>query len=239
MVFDIITIFPEIFEEFKEKGLLGKAQKKGLLDIRIHNLRDWADDKHKTVDDKPFGGGLGMVMKIEPILKAVAELKKSDNSKVILFGPSGKKYNQSLAHRFSKINQLIMICGRYEGVDERVSQYIADEEISIGDYVLMGGEIPAMAVTESVSRLIPGVVGKEEFLKERMEEGTEAALEYPQFTRPAKFHPEEILSPEECNNLILKGIKVSGAEWNVPEVLLSGDHKEITDWKKSRGRIIR
>ncbi len=239
MIFDIITIFPEIFEEFKEKGLLGKAQKKGLLDIRIHNLREWADDKHKTVDDKPFGGGLGMVMKIEPILKAVTELKKSDDSKVILFGPSGKKYNQSSAHRFSKIDHLIMICGRYEGVDERVSRYIADEEISIGDYVLMGGDVPAMVVMESVSRLIPGVVGKKEFLKERMEEGTNAALEYPQFTRPAKFQPEDILLPEECDNLTLKGVKVSGTKWNVPEVLLFGDHKEITDWKKSRGRIIR
>lgn len=218
MIFDIITIFPRMFKGFIKEGLLGKAVKKDLLEVNIHNLRDWTDDKHKTVDDKPFGGGLGMVMKIEPIFKAVTDLKKNDDSRVILFGPRGKRFSQSSAHRLSKANHLIMICGRYDGVDERVSQYIADEEISIGDYVLMGGEIPAMVVIECISRLIPGVIGKEEFLKERISSTT--AIEYPQFTRPAIFKPS------------------SSEEWKVPDILLSGDHKEIAEWKDSQGRII-
>ena len=235
MVFDIITIFPDIFKGFIEEGLLGKAIRKGLLEVNIHDLRDWADDKHRTVDDKPFGGGLGMVMKVEPILKAVGELKRGDDSRVILFGPGGKKFSQSLAHRLSKVGHLIMICGRYEGVDERVSEYIADEEISIGDYVLMGGEVPAMVVTECVSRLIPEVIGKEEFLKERIEMDSGVALEYPQFTRPARLNPSEVVS----GDLKLKGKGLEGQEWKVPDLLLSGDHKEIADWKKSHRRIIR
>lgn len=234
MVFDIITIFPSIFKGFVEEGLLGKAIKKGLLEVNIHDLRDWTDDQHRTVDDKPFGGGLGMVMKVEPFFKAVATLKKNNDTRIILFGPGGKKFRQSSAHRMSKFSQLIMLCGRYEGVDERVSKYIADEEISIGDYVLMGGEVPAMAVTECVSRLIPGVIGKDEFLKERIEASSSAALEYPQFTRPATFRPASVA----LGNLKLKGKTLEEQEWKVPDVLLSGDHKEIAEWKRTHGRII-
>lgn len=212
--FDAITIFPELFDSFKNESLLQRAQKKKLLRIEAHDLRKWAKDRHQTVDDRPFGGGLGMVMKVEPIFKAVAQLKKGrGRTKVILFTPRGKKFTQAKAKELSKLDHLIFICGRYEGVDERVAQYIADEELSIGDYVLMGGEIPAMAVIETVSRLIPGVIGKPEFLKERGIKN--AFIEYPQYTRPELFK-----------------------KWKTPEVLLSGDHKKIEEWRKKRGKII-
>jgi len=173
LIFDIITIFPEIFDSYLKESFIKKAQEKGLIKIRIHNLRDWARDKHKTVDDRPFGGGLGMVLKVEPIYKAVEAIKKikrlsPKQGKIILFTPRGKKFNQKLAYQFSKLNQIIMICGRYEGVDERVAKYIADLELSIGDYDLMGGELPAMVVIETVARLIPRVLGKPELLKERI-----------------------------------------------------------------------
>ena len=219
--FDILTIFPELFEPFSRESLLAKGQKKKLLKIQAHDLRQWTTDKHHSVDDKPFGGGLGMVMKVEPVYKAVEKLKeKGKKSKVILFTPRGKKFTQAMAHDFSKLDQLIFICGRYEGVDERIAKKIADVEISIGDYVLMGGEVPAMAVIETVSRLIPGVVGKPQFLKERVSKGKKGFLEYPQYTRPEIFEPK-------------RGIK-----WKVPNVLLSGNHKKIGEWKTKYGRVV-
>ncbi len=239
MNFDIITIFPNIFKEHLKTGLLGKAGQSGLLRINIHDLRCWTKDKHQKVDDRPYGGGLGMVMKIEPIFRAVAEIKKEKNSKVILFSPGGKKFNQKVAHQFLKTEQLIIICGRYEGVDERVAQYIADEEISIGNFVLMGGEVPAMTVIETVARLIPGVVGKESFLKERIK--GQKGVEYPQFTRPALFKPVDILTLSKLDKLKLKGKKLSKAsklEWSVPAVLISGNHQEVTKWKRERERKI-
>ena len=218
MTIDIITIFPKIFDSYLNESLLKRAQKKKLLKIKAHDLREWTSDKHKTVDDKPFGGGLGMVMKIEPIFKAVSTLHiKKARSKVILFTPRGEKFNQKKATEYAKLDQLIMICGRYEGVDERVSKYIADEEISIGDYVLMGGEAAAMVVTETVARLIPGVVGKSNFLRERMQK--KAFIEYPEYTRPEVF-------------------EINGKKRRVPKVLISGDHKKIEAWKKKHGRII-
>ena len=220
MKFDIITIFPHIFDSYFEESILKRAQEKNLLEICIHNLRDWTDDPHKTVDDSPFGGGLGMVMKIAPIYRAVQELKaKRAKSKIILFTPRGKKFNQRKAHEFSKLDQLIMICGRYEGVDERVGKYIADEQISIGDYDLMGGELPAMVVVETVARLIPGVIGKEEFLKEHVKEG--GFVEYPQYTRPEVF------------------IDAQGKTRTVPKVLLSGNHGKIEEWHRKHGKLIR
>jgi len=240
MIFDIITIFPNIFKEYLKTGLLDKAGQAGLLQVNVRNLRRWTKDKHQKVDDRPYGGGLGMVMKVEPIFRAVAEIKKKKNSKVILFSPGGKKFNQKMAHQFSKTEQLIMICGRYEGVDERVAQYIADEEVSIGDFVLMGGEVPAMIVIETVARLIPGVVGKESFLKERTK--NQKAVEYPQFTRPALFKPTDALSLSKLDKLKLRGgkrLKSSDLEWPVPDVLISGNHQEISEWKRSRGRIIK
>ena len=214
MHFDIITIFPEIFNSYLSKSLIKRGQTKKLIKINVHNLRDWTSDKHKTVDDKLFGGGLGMVMKVEPIFKAVKKIKKGKKTKAVLFTPRGKKFNQKMAYQFSKLDQLILICGRYEGVDERVAKHIADIELSIGDYDLMGGELPAMIVIESVSRLIPGVLGKKELLKERITK-EKGFIECPQYTRPEVFN-----------------------KWRVPKVLLSGDHKEIEAWRKKHGEII-
>jgi len=217
--FDIITIFPNIFDSYFKQSLIARAQKKGLIKINVHDLRKWAKDKRKTVDDRPFGGGFGMVMKIEPIYRAVNALKskiKNPKSKVkvILFTPRGKKFNQKTAYQISKLNHVIMICGRYEGVDERVAKKIADIELSIGDYVLMGGEIPAMAVIESAARLIPGALGKEALLEERITR-QKGFIEQKQYTRPEVF-----------NN------------WKVPKVLISGDHKKIQEWHKKHRKII-
>ena len=224
ITFDILTIFPKFFEPFVREPLLARGAKKKLLKIKTHNLRQWTKDKHRTVDDKPFGGGLGMVMKVEPVYKAVQSLKtknKKLKTRVILFTPRGKKFDQAMAHDFSKQNQLIFICGRYEGVDERIAKNVADIEVSIGDYVLMGGEVAAMAVIETVSRLIPGVVGKPQFLKERLTKGRKKGfLEYPQYTRAEIFEPK-------------RGIK-----WRVPKVLMSGNHKKIEEWKLKHGRMI-
>ncbi len=218
MRFDIITIFPNFFDSFKNEALIARAQKKKLITIRIHNLRDWTDDNHKTVDDKPFGGGPGMVFKIEPIFKAVSAIKlKTRNCKlktrIILFSPRGKKFDQKLAKKLAKLDQLILICGRYEGVDERIAEYVADEVVSIGDYVLSGGEVPAMVVIEAVSRLIPGVVGK----KESAEKSDHA-----QYTRPEVF---EIKDGRKIKKLV------------VPKVLLSGNHKKIEEWRKKHSDV--
>jgi tRNA (guanine37-N1)-methyltransferase len=216
MTFDIITIFPNIFDGFLTESLLARAQKKELIKIRVHNLRDWTNDKHQTVDDKPFGGGPGMVLKIEPIYKAVQYLKskfKNKNSKlkrrVILFSPRGKIFTQADAKRLAKYNQLILICGRYEGVDERIAEYIADEAISIGGYVLSGGEVPAMVIIEAISRLIPDVIGKKESAEK---------IDHPQYTRPEVF---EIKERDKLKRL------------SVPKILLSGNHQKIATWRKS------
>jgi tRNA (guanine37-N1)-methyltransferase len=200
--------------------LISRAQQKKFIKVNLHNLRKWTKDAHKTVDDRPFGGGLGMVLKVEPIYKAVKQIKKNNKkAKVILFTPRGQKFNQQLAHKLSKLDQIIFICGRYEGVDERVAEKIADMEISIGEYDLMGGELPAMISIEAISRLVPGVLGKPQLLKERISK-TGGFLEYAQYTRP------EIFSPAK------------GKKWKVPSVLLSGDHKKIDEWKKAHGKVI-
>ncbi len=219
MKFDILTIFPKIFEAYFKESLIAKAQDKGLVNINIHDLRDFTEDKHKSVDDRPFGGGLGMVMKVGPIDRALKSIKKKKKKKIVLLSPRGKKFNQKTATQFSKLDQLILICGRYEGVDERVAKKIADEELSIGDYVLMGGELPAMVVIETVSRLIPGVIGKPGLLKERITK-SKGFIEYPQYTRPEAYNPRK------------------GTEWKVPKVLLSGNHKKIEEWRKKHGKII-
>jgi len=229
MTFDVITIFPNLFHSFLNESLIARAQKKQLIKIKIHNLRDWAKDRHKTVDDRPFGGGLGMVLKIEPIFKAIKEIKRikrlSDKKrKIILFTPRGKKFNQKIAYQLSKLNQIIMICGRYEGVDERVTKHIADLELSIGDYDLMGGELPAMVVIETVARLIPGVLGKPELLKERVTK-EKGFIEYPQYTRPPKFFPGKFW-------------RARPEVWRVPKVLLSGHHQKIAEWRKKHGKVI-
>ena len=205
--FDVITIFPEIFKGFVSESLLARGQKKKTIKINLHNLRKWTKDKHKTVDDKPYGGGPGMVLKVEPIFKAIKSLRpkiKSKKIKTILFSPRGKKFNQEMAKKWAKLDQLIFICGRYEGVDERVADYVADEVISVGDYVLNGGEVAAMAVVESVSRMIPGFIAKKESAQKE---------DHPQYTRPEVF-------------------EVKSKFWKVPKILLSGDHKKIKAWRE-------
>jgi len=217
--FDVITIFPEIFKSYLGESLIARAIAKKFIKVNVHNLREWTNDRHKTVDNRPFGGGLGMVLKVEPIYKAVKQINKNKKAKIILFTPRGKKFTQKLANKLSKLNQIIFICGRYEGVDERVAKKIADMEISIGDYDLMGGELPAMVAIESISRLVPGVLGKPQLLKERVSKSG-GFLEYVQYTRPELFSPKK------------------GVNWRVPKVLIEGNHKKIEKWKKEHGKVI-
>lgn len=226
MRFDIITIFPEIFDSYFNASIIKRAQIKKIIEINIHNLRNWATDRHQSVDDSPYGGGKGMIFMVEPIFKAIKALKKNNKNnkkcRVILFSAKGKRLTQSRVKNLSRYEQLILICPRYEGVDERVAKYIADEEVSIGEYVLTGGELPAMILVDAISRLVPGVIKKESLLEESFSfisksstSGRESLGEYPQYTRPEIFYPE-------------KDKKVS---WRVPKVLVSGNHKKIQDWK--------
>ncbi|MFA6436816.1 MAG: tRNA (guanosine(37)-N1)-methyltransferase TrmD [Candidatus Paceibacterota bacterium] len=224
MRFDIITIFPDILSSYSKESILGRAQKKGLIEVNFHDLRDYTTDKHRTTDDTPFGGGPGMVMMVEPIFKAVEalsakyEIRNTKYEKrVILLSPKGKKFDQKMAKRLSKYDQLVFICGRYEGVDERVKEYIADEEISIGDYVLSGGELPAIVIVEAVSRLIPGVLGNKESLESESHTNV-GDLDFLQYTRPAEF------------------ITGDGKKLKVPEILLSGDHAKIKKWREETSK---
>lgn len=234
LTFDIITIFPRLFDSFLEESIIKRAQKQKLIKIRVFDLRKWTEDKRRTVDDKPFGGGRGMVLKLEPIYNALRALKiqnpkhkfqtksktQSTNSKTktILFSPRGKKFSQKIAYQYSKLDRIIMVCGRYEGIDERVNKLV-DENVSMGDYVMMGGEVPAMAVIESVARLRPGVLGHSELLGERIDKA-KGFTEYPQYTRPETFVPK------------------NGVKWRVPKVLLEGNHQKIDDWRKRHLKII-
>jgi len=203
--------------------------------MNIHNLRIWTKDAHRSVDDRPFSGGAGMIFKVEPIYRAVKEIKlknKKDKTKVVVFSASGKKFNQSMAREFAKLDRIIMICPRYEGVDHRVIKNIADYEISIGDYVLTGGELPAMIVADAVVRLIPGVI-KEESLKNESfnEKSGKKILEHPQFTRPEIFEADYKLKGK-VEKLDKK------TKWKVPKVLLSGNHKEIEEWKEKNSKTL-
>ncbi len=210
--FDIITIFPGMFASPFNESILKRAQEQGLVRIGVHDLREHTLDKHNRVDDYPFGGGAGMVMGVEPIDRAVQSVKQqSPNAHTILLSPSGRPFDQAKAWELSRKESLILICGRYEGVDERVRECVVDEDLSVGDYVLSGGEIPAMVLVEAVSRLVPGVIGDETCLDE--ESFSQGLLEYPQYTRPRDY----------------KG-------WTVPDVLTSGDHKKIRDWQKDEAR---
>ncbi|KXB08444.1 tRNA (guanine-N1)-methyltransferase [candidate division MSBL1 archaeon SCGC-AAA382N08] len=217
MKFDIITIFPDAFDSYLSQSLLGKAQEKDLIEVNVHDLRGWTSEK-KGVDDEPYGGGRGMVMKVGPIYGAVKDVKE-ENGKVVLFTPRGEEFDQRRASSFSDLDQLVMICGRYEGVDERVAKHIADLELSIGNYVLMGGELAALVVMEATSRLIPGVVQKPEEFQERISED-KGFIEYPQYTRPEVFETE------------------TGEEWEVPSVLLSGDHQKVKEWREKHQEIV-
>lgn len=211
MQIDIITIFPDMFAPVLNESMMKRAQDKGKVKIKIHDLRDYTEDKHRKVDDRPFGSGPGMVMTPQPIVDAVKKIKGRKKAKVILLCPAGEKLTQKKAKNLSKEKHLIFICGHYEGVDERVKELVVDESISIGDYVLTGGELAAMVVVDSVVRLLPGVLGRESSLKDETFENN--LLEYPQYTRPANF----------------RGTKV-------PDVLLSGHHKDIEIWRKEQAR---
>lgn len=237
MRFHIITIFPEIFNSYFNESIIKRARDSKKIEIVIHNLRDWTKDKHKTVDDSPYGGGAGMVMKIDVLYKALqalnfqfpiftrqastsnfqtipnASISKFPN-KVILTSAKGKAWNQQKANTYKKLDNLVIICGRYEGVDERILNFV-DEEISIGDYVLTGGEIPAMAIVDSITRLIPGVVGNEESPIDESHSKL-GVLEYPQYTRPEIFTDD------------------NGDNHKVPDILLSGNHAEIKKWREEQ-----
>ncbi|MFN3927661.1 MAG: tRNA (guanosine(37)-N1)-methyltransferase TrmD [Pseudanabaenaceae cyanobacterium] len=207
MRIDVITIFPEMFVSPLSTGLISKAIAKGIAEVYYTNPRDFTNDKHHKVDDEPYGGGTGMVMKPEPIFLAVESLPVLCRRQIILLTPQGERLTQNLLQELSTYNQLVLICGNYEGVDERVALHLADREISIGDYVLTCGEIPALVLINGVIRLLPGTVGKEESLKS--ESFQAGLLDYPQYTRPPNFRG-----------------------WQVPEVLLSGNHQAIAEWRK-------
>ena len=211
MRIEILTIFPEMVEPYLNGSILGRAQKVGVK-LSAVNLRDFANNKHKQVDDKPYGGGAGMVMMVEPIERALKKLKsifRKNTTRVIMTSAAGKSFTQSDARRLQKdYNHIIFICGRYEGVDERVEEHLADESFSIGEYVLTGGELPAMVMTDAIVRNIPGVLGNDDTLKDESHDKP-GVLEYPQYTKPESY----------------KG-------WEVPHVLVSGDHKKIDEWRE-------
>ncbi len=221
MKFDVLTIFPDILESYINKGMLRIAQEKKIIRIKTHNLRDFSVDKRGTVDDRPFGGGPGQVLMVEPVYKALKKIKskiKSPKSKVkvVLLSAKGKTWNQDLAKKFAKLDQVIFICPRYEGHDERIRKFV-NEEIAIGNYVLTGGELGAMVIIDSVTRLLPGVLGEPDSLKEESH-SLPGYLEYPQYSRPEIFEFKD-------TNKKTKKLKV-------PAVLLSGHHKNIDDWRK-------
>jgi tRNA (guanine37-N1)-methyltransferase len=209
MKIDILTLFPEMFAGPFNTSMLKKAQDIDAIEIKIHNLRKWTKDAHKTVDDRPYGGGPGMILMVEPIDKALNDLK-TKSAKVILTSAKGITYTQQKAQKLSKEKHLIIIAGHYEGVDQRVHDHLIDEAMSIGNYVLTGGEIPAMVIIDSITRLIPGVLGKKESLAEESH-SKEGYIEYPQYTRPENYK-----------------------DWRVPEILLSGNHAEIKKWRKKK-----
>lgn len=214
MRIDILTLFPEVCRAPLSESMMKRAQESGVLDLRIHNLREWTTDKHHVVDDAPFGGGQGMVMKPEPIFAAVEDLQsKSENpkSKIILMSPGGRRFNQELAREFSRESHLVLICGHYEGVDHRVVEHLVDEEISIGDYVLTNGAIAAVVLVDAVVRLLPGALGHEHSAADDSFSG--GLLEGPQYTRPSEFRG-----------------------WKVPDILLSGNHGEIAKWRQEQAR---
>ncbi|MEE9583527.1 MAG: tRNA (guanosine(37)-N1)-methyltransferase TrmD [Dehalococcoidales bacterium] len=212
MRIDIVTLFPGMFEEPFNTGIFGRAATKGLVSVNLYNIRDYTHDKHHIVDDYPYGGGAGMVLKPEPIFEAVEQIKQESEAgelPIILLTPQGRLFSQAAAVKLSQHSHLVLICGRYEGVDERVRQHLATDELSIGDYVLSGGELAAMVVVDAIVRLLPGVLGSEDSLKDGSH--SDGLLQYPQYTRPP----------------IYRG-------WPVPEVLLSGNHQQIAKWRREQ-----
>ena len=215
MIFRILTIFPDFFHGPLQHGVVAKAAESGLLQIHVHDLRDWTHDRHRTVDDRPFGGGEGMLLKPAPIFEAVESIwpaRQPESQRIILLSAQGRRFDQEAARRLSHFEEILLICGRYEGVDERVTEHLADEELSIGDFVLSGGELAAAVVLDCVARLLPGVLGNEDSaIQESFT--TPGLLDCPQYTRPADFRG-----------------------WKVPEVLLSGNHEEIRNWRRQAAR---
>jgi tRNA (guanine37-N1)-methyltransferase len=210
MKIDVLTLFPAMFAGPLDESIIMRARKKGLLDLQIHDLRNWTHDRHKTVDDRPFGGGPGMLMKPEPLFEAVESLKR-EGTKVILLSPCGRKFSQEIARELSQEKDLLFVTGHYEGFDERVRESLVDDELSIGDYVLTNGALPAMVVIDAVARLLPGVLGDDESSHD--ESFSAGLLEYPQYTRPAEF----------------RGMKV-------PDILVSGNHAEIEKWRREQAK---
>jgi tRNA (guanine37-N1)-methyltransferase len=216
MTFHVLTIFPEFFNGPFEHGVIERARRSGLIQIQVHDLRTWTQDRHKTVDDRPFGGGEGMVLKAGPIFEAVESIwpdrQKGQGRKVVLLSAQGRKFDQSVAREFAGLSELLLICGRYEGVDERVAEHLADEELSVGDFVLSGGELAAAMVVDVVARLKEGVLGNSDStLYESF--GEDGLLDCPQYTRPAEFRG-----------------------WKAPDVLLGGNHEQIRKWRQSAAR---
>jgi len=211
ITFDVVTIFPEFFKGPFDFGIIRRGRENGLIETRVHYLRDFTWDRHRTVDDRPFGGGEGMVFKPEPIFGAVETIRKNDRAEVVVLSAAGRPFNQAEALRLSKAEQVILICGRYEGIDERVVEHLATAEISIGHFILSGGEIAATVVVDAVTRYVPGVVGKEEsILRDSFSDpaAVHQLVEHPHYTRPAEFRG-----------------------WSVPEVLVSGDHEAVRQWR--------
>jgi tRNA (guanine37-N1)-methyltransferase len=212
--FHILTIFPDFFEGPFRNGVVPRAAEAGIVTIQIHDLRDWTTDRHRTVDDRPFGGGEGMLLKPEPIFKAVESIwpQRNAGQRIVLVSASGKRFDQEAARRLAGYEELLLICGRYEGVDERVAEHLADEELSVGDFVLSGGELPAAMIVDCVARLLPGVLGHpDSAIRESF--GEEGLLDCPQYTRPADFRG-----------------------WTAPEVLLGGNHEQIRKWRREAAR---
>jgi tRNA (guanine37-N1)-methyltransferase len=209
MKFDVVTIFPRMVQAALAEGVVSRGIERGLLDVRVHDLREHTTDRHRTVDDVPYGGGPGMVMKAEPLVAAVARIRteRGEPRAVVLLSPQGRRFTQADAVRFAELGHIALLCGRYEGMDERVKELVAAEELSIGDYVLSGGELPALIVVDAVSRLVPGVVGDEQSVE--ADSFSRGLLDYPHYTRPAEF----------------AGLKV-------PDVLLSGHHAQVRRWRK-------
>jgi len=210
MKIDVLTLFPAMFAGPLDESIIHRARQRGLLDLKIHNLRDWARDRRRTVDDQPFGGGPGMLLKPEPLFEAIAALRR-EKTKVILLSPAGRKFSQSIARELAAEEDLLLVTGHYEGFDERVRAALADDELSIGDYVLTNGALPAMVVIDAVTRLLPGVLGDDE--SSRRESFSAGLLEEPQYTRPAEF----------------RGMKA-------PDVLVSGHHAEIEKWRREQAK---
>jgi len=208
---DVLTLFPAMFAGPLDESIIKRARNKGLLDLKVHDLRGWTHDRHRTVDDRPFGGGPGMLMKPEPLFEAVESLR-GEGTKVILLSPAGRKFEQQAARNLAEQKHLLLVTGHYEGFDERARQSLADDELSIGDYVLTNGALPAMVVIDAVTRLLPGVLGDDE--SSRDESFSHGLLEYPQYTRPAEF----------------RGMKV-------PDVLISGNHADIEKWRREQAKL--